>query len=434
MLIFSVIMIGIFSSLKIWDKRKVIDWDITQYYSYLPATFMYGDYTFSDPDSLWREAHFKYTIINGDTLPVKMTAGLAYLYSPFFLGAHAYALNTSYKANAFSLPYKFSLLLSTLVYAIIGAWFFTLFIARFFSNKIAVFTTLVTFTGTNLTYYTFVEPMSHVYSFALISIFLYSCMKYFSRPSTLRALVIGFSLAVLVLIRPVNIIITLFPAILILSGYVKLESHKTVFWHLALIAILGIIIAIPQLFYWHTVTGNWFYYSYGKEGFYFADPEIIKGLFSYRKGLFVYSPVLLLATLGVVPLFRKNKKLLLAASLCLIVAIWVIFSWWCWWYGGGFGARALIDYLPILALPLAAFFSWVYQKRIVIKIAVASITAYFCFTSIFMNMQYFKGIIHHDSMTQELFWRQYLKKQFISDYSLYLDPPNYEAALKNEDE
>ncbi len=430
----AIVLTGIFCSLKIWEKRRVIDWDITQYYSYLPATFMYGDYTFSDPDSLWQEAHFKYTVLNGDTLPVKMTAGLAYLYSPFFLGAHVYALNSGYEANAFSTPYKIGLLLSSLFFAIIGLWFLARFIALFFPEGIAVFTTLIIFAGTNLAYYTFAEPMSHVYSFALISLFLYSCMKYFHKPSTLRVLAVGISLGVLVLIRPVNIIVTLFPLILFLSGYVKPGSLKTTIGHLALIFLLGVIIALPQAFYWHAVTGNLFYYSYGKEGFFFLDPEIVKGLFSYRKGLFIYSPVLVLAIVGFIPFFKKNKKAALATLLCLASATWIMYSWWCWWYGGGFGARTFIDYFPFMALPLAAFFNWVYQKHLALKIAVWSVTVYCCFTSVFMSVQYFKGIIHHDSMTKELFWKQYLTNQYVRDYSLYLDPPNYEAALKNEDE
>ncbi len=434
LLVFTITMVAMFCTLQIWEKKNVIDWDVTQYYSYLPATFMYHDYTFADPDSLWQEAHFKYTVAEGDTLPVKMTAGLAYLYSPFFLSAHGYALNSSYPADGFSTPYKIGILFSALVFAILGFYFLSKFIAHFFSERIAVLTSLVVFLGTNLTYYTFVEPMSHVYSFALISIFLFSCVRYFSSQSLFYTLVIGLSLGVLVLIRPVNFLVVLFPIVLLLSGYFKFRLQKTTALHFLIIIGLCVLVTIPQLLYWRQVTGNWLYYSYGEEGFFFLDPEIWKGLFSYRKGLFIYSPVLILSVFGFFQLFRSHKKLAVASAILLVAAIWVIFSWWCWWYGGGFGARALIDYLPFMAIPLAAFLHWVSKKNILIKGFTFAIVAYCCFTSLFMSMQYFHGIIHHDGMSKELFWKQYLVNHYIADYAEYLDPPNYEAALKNEDE
>lgn len=427
-------MVSLFCSLRIWEKRRVIDWDVTQYYSYLPATFLYQDYTFADPDSLWQEAHFKYTIVSGDTLPVKMTTGLAYLYSPFFLGAHAIALYSGFAADGFSKPYKIGILLSALVFSIMGLYFLTKFISNFFPNSIALFTSLVIFLGTNLAYYTFVEPMSHVYSFALIGIFLHAFVMYSRIRSTKYVMALGLSLGLLVLIRPVNALVVLFPAMLVFSGYSKVPLNKSTAYHFFFVTGLCLILVVPQLLYWQHLTGHWFYYSYGQEGFFFLDPEFWKGLFSYRKGLFIYSPILILAFLGFLPLFKLNKKLWMTSAITLFAALWVIFSWWCWWYGGGFGARALIDYFPIMALPLAAFFQWIFKKGAVIRGVTFVMVLYCCFTSVFMSVQYFHGIIHHDSMSKELFWKQYLINHYIPDYEKFLDPPNYEAALKNEDE
>lgn len=429
-LIFVVLSGIFFFNFKTWEKKPVIDWDITQYYSYLPATFIYHDYRFDDPDILWREAHFKFTVVDGDTLPMKMTMGLAYLYSPFFLGAHVYALATDHAANAFSTPYRIGILLSLLFAAFAGFWFLGKFLMHFFDGKIAAITAFLIFVGTNITYYSFAEPMSHVYSFALVSFLLHYFIKYFKSPSLRRAALIGLALGILVLIRPTNVLVLVFPLTLLLTGYFKLQGVMT--RHLPIALLLAVLAIFPQLLYWKHMTGEWLFYSYGDERFFFADPEIWKGLFSYRKGWLVYSPLLFFAFAGFYFLFKQHKAIAWASCTTLFCAIWVVFSWWCWWYGGGFGARALIEYLPFMALPLAALVNWLRQKRLWLQMPVFLIMAYFCFTSLFMSMQYFNGMIHHDAMSKELFWKQYMKGYYVKGYHQLMNPPDYEAALRNE--
>ena len=68
-----------------------------------------------------------------------------------------------------------------------------------------------------------------------------------------------------------------------------------------------VLVWVPQMIYWKEMTGRWLYFSYGSdERFFFGDPAIIKGLFSYRKGLFIYTPLLLFAFAGVISLWLKT--------------------------------------------------------------------------------------------------------------------------------
>ncbi|MCB7372887.1 hypothetical protein LI003_23625, partial [Bacteroides caccae] len=55
--------------------------------------------------------------------------------------------------------------------------------------------------------------------------------------------------------------------------------------------LIALIPAIFQLIIYRWGTGEFIVYSYTKEGFNFLHPEIIKVLFSYEKGLFVYTPI-----------------------------------------------------------------------------------------------------------------------------------------------
>ena len=88
------------------DKTRVISNDIISYYAYLPATFIYDDFTLSfmntRPDDygnkFWPKVTptGKYVIIT--------SCGMSMLYFPFFIVAHPIAQYLGYEATVFQLP------------------------------------------------------------------------------------------------------------------------------------------------------------------------------------------------------------------------------------------------------------------------------------------------------------------------------------------
>ncbi len=123
------VMMGSFCYLKKWKAAetpgKIINWDVTSYYSYLPATFIYGNLTLEFlkkyPEKKFEEHHqFFYQIAPNGNRVCKFTMGMAILYSPFFFLAHGCAHLFNYTADGFSLPYEFFLNLSCLFYLSIG--------------------------------------------------------------------------------------------------------------------------------------------------------------------------------------------------------------------------------------------------------------------------------------------------------------------------
>ena len=63
--------------------------------------------------------------------------------------------------------------------------------------------------------------------------------------------------------------------------------------------IFMILPLIPQMVYWKLHTGNLLFYTYGEEKFFWNDPKVLEGLFSFRKGWLVYSPLMLLSLTGI---------------------------------------------------------------------------------------------------------------------------------------
>jgi len=428
-------LVGIFLNNKYWETKKVIDWDVSQYYSYLPATFLYKDYTFQNADTLWEEAHFKLLPLPDGvhTYPVKMTYGVSLFYAPFFVAAHSFCLNSqNCIPNGFSKPYKIALLLSSLVFALIGLWFFGNWLLNYVSPIIAAIATLCIFAGTNLAYFTFVEPVSHVYGFALISTILYCFSRYLREQKTSLVIIIGFLSGLFVLIRPTNIILLLFLLIMLWLKRSQLDSKKLK-QHILIAIPLAAIVWIPQFIYWKHMTGQWLFYSYNDESFFFTDPEIWKGLFSYRKGWFVYSPLLFLAIPGFWFLHKQKRHTAIAALITLFVGLCVTFCWRCWWYGGGFGARAMIEYLPFMGLALAMLFQASGKAKLLVSIPVFVLATFLCVASVWFTHLYTKLYIHPDSMSKELFWKQIMTDELAKNYFNLIDPADYDKAKRNEE-
>jgi hypothetical protein len=112
--------------------------------------------------------------------------------------------------------------------------------------------------------------------------------------------------------------------------------------------------ASPQLAIWQYFHGRpWIRYPAPYVGF---TAEGLWGtLLSARHGLFVWTPVTLLAVLGLVLLARRERELGLVclASLALLVLSNSMVR--DWWGGASFGMRRLVSGTPCLAIGLAVF-------------------------------------------------------------------------------
>ncbi len=73
-----------------------------------------------------------------------------------------------------------------------------------------------------------------------------------------------------------------------------------------------------------------------------------------NKGLFWYAPIVLLAPLGFVALFRRDGRLALAFALSFVALLFAASAWWAWDGQAGWGPRLLLPALPPLVV-LAGF-------------------------------------------------------------------------------
>ena len=433
-----VIVIASFSHHRWVNPEKVIEWDVKSYYAYLPAFFIEKDMSLEfmkkDPEKYWKWIWPVETATGKKCIVTTM--GLSMLYSPFFLIAHGVASVTDYSSDGYSEPYAFALHFSAMFYVLFGLFFLRKFLLKYFRQPTVLITLIVVFIGTNLFYYTaYIAAMSHSYNFALISIFLYFTDKWYEKPGYKRTIIIGIVFGLITLIRPTNIVVLL---VFIFFGVFKpseikeriallLRNYKKIL----VMLLFYLLIWIPQFAYWKYVSGKFFYFSYGDLGasFYWKNPQLFDILLSYRKGWWVYTPVMFIAVLGVFLLLKQHRDKFLAVSLFLIVNIYVQASWWCWWFGGSFGLRAFVDSYGILAIPLAV----VVERSIKARwkgYAVILVLGVLTWYNTFQIKQMIHQTLHYWWMSRTAYWMNFLEATPSQGYWETVPVPDYEKARK----
>lgn len=436
--------IAIFINLnaKPWKHGRVIHDDIISYYCYLPAAIIHHDLTFSfthDNPEFWGDKYWPIHTEKGDEV-VKMTMGLSILYLPFFLTAHTWALLSHFEANGYTTPYQLLLQLSCLVYLLAGLLVLRKTLLQWFSDLTVSIVLLSTFIGTNLLHYSTLEAtMSHAYSFFLFALLFRLTICFWEQQTLKRWIGMGAVFGLITLVRPSNAVIALFPALWGIRSFSSLTQrihYVGKHWHFALAALVtASAIWLPQILYWKTATGSLLCYSYGKEGFHWLSPHIIDGLFSFRKGWLVYSPLMALPLYGfALIIIRKKREWYIPLGAVFLPALYVIFSWWCWWYGGGLGARPLIEYYALLALPFAYWIERIKEYGAKRRAASYALIAVLTLYGLFVNLQYRYGAIHWDSMTRRAFQESFLKIHPPRNFQQMLRTPDYKAALNEKEE
>ena len=401
-----------------WSERfapGILEADAKGYYAWLPAIFIYNDLHFGFFEVIEQKHHYpewryEYRVNHPAGTTNKYFCGTAILETPFFLIAHWITLVSGRDADGYTFWYPVLINVAALFYALAGLYLF----GRFLRDKkipdpiIAIVIVALLF-GTNLFYYTVVEPgMSHAYSFFCVAGFLRICQRWFQDGAGKNIVWAAIFLGLIVLIRPVNVLIT--GAILLAApSWVDFRVGLTNLFKKPQVPFISIgilcfccITGIQFLFY-YLQTGLIWIDTYGEEGFNFNGQHFFDFLFSFKKGAFLYVPLLFISLAGFIPLIRKDKFQGYWLIVWLMALVFILSSWWSWWYGGSFGSRVLVEYLPVFGLLLALLLNR--YKRFFLKIILVMLIA-FCQ---FQTYQYRYYLIHWEDMTREKYFNVFLK-------------------------
>jgi hypothetical protein len=397
-----------------------LSWDVSGYYLYLPALFIYKDLqelkflpdiidTYK-PSPSADQAFLHSKDNNGQNrMVMKYPLGMALLYLPFFLISHLIAGFGHYPSDGFSWPYQVMVQLGSACVAILGLFLLKLNLRRFFTDKASGLAILLIAVGTNFfNYATFDAPMPHVFLFTLFTLLFHLTLRWHEKPSWIDAAGIGICIGIAGLVRPTELLAALIPLMLGIAGF---RSLKEKYWllirnsgQILLAVFLAAATGFLQLAYWKFASGEWIVYSYQDQGFSFNNPHFVDVFFSFRKGWLVYTPLMAFALLGFIALFAQQKKLFLAVFLFFLINAWIVSAWDIWWYGGSFGQRAMIQSYALLAFPFAALLQWIllrnWRKWVLLPMMLACLVL-----NLFQTYQAHWGPFESDMMTKAYYLR-----------------------------
>ncbi len=360
-----VLFFGIREILKEGAVKSVIYSDGKGYYSYLPALFIFNDPTYEKSMEMERvysgqdfNQLYLYRTEEGKTVN-KYFPGIAVLQAPFFGLATAVSWMTGRGIDGYAKTFQFFFFLGSMFYACLGLLLYHYCLRRlfpFYEEKAKKYFPFIALLGTPLIYYfTLRFGLSHVYSFFMFGLFSLLVLKLKEQRTLKWIFLLGLTLGLTALIRPTNLLVVIMIPFLLGDAKTAKEFFLDVFTKPKLLGAgfigFGLVFSILFLL-WKWQTGDWFVWSYNGEGFDFFHPHLWEQLFSFRIGLFVHTPLMILAVIGSIYLYKENRFQFFFWWVYFLLNLWLIASWWCWDFETPFGNRPFTEHLFFLLLPL----------------------------------------------------------------------------------
>jgi len=397
---------------------KTIKADGVGYYDYLPSLFIYHDLIRKDipvqKDSiLYDRLTSLHTYVDyGDFKVNKYACGTAVLQLPFFTCTYLTTVLEGNNNDGYQLPFHKAIFYAAMFYLFLSIFFLKKLLELFdIKENTIILSQLLLVFATSVTNYTYSESgFSHVYSLFAITAFIYFIKSYFINRNFNHFILACLFLGLVLILRQINILIILFVPFLA-GSLMSLKEGIMDLVHNPKKLIIGIFLIFGvfciQCLLWYLQTGKFFIYSYQGESFNFSDPHFYNILFSYKKGLFVYAPVLFISMFSLIWLAYQRKYFLVITWISFfIILTYILSSWHSWYYGGSYGLRAFMDYYPVFFILFALMLDGMVKgmKLVIIIFSVLTIPL-----NIIQTYQYKKFILHWTNMDKEKYWKVFLK-------------------------
>jgi len=399
------------------NTNKTLNADGVGYYEYLPSLFIHKDMfrkdVSSDSDtSLYQRISKHAFYVDYEEFKVnKYPCGTAVLEAPFFLLTYLATPSTGNYSDGYQRPYQLAVFYAALFYLFLALLFLSGLLQMYNIRKpIIIVSQLLMVFSTGVLHYASQEAgFSHVFSLFAITAFSYFTKAYFTTRLRKQFFLASVFLGLIVILRQINIVVLLFVPFLA-GSLSNLKSGMSIFKDFKAVSISLLIffsIFSIQAGLWYAQTGQFLVYSYQGEGFNFLRPEIFNVLFSYRKGLFVYSPILFISFFGlIILLIKKRYYLVFSWVFFFTVLTYLLASWHSWYYGCSYGQRPYIDYYAIFFILLAIMLN---ETRGIVRWGILLFSFVTIPINIIQTYQYKSFILEWTWMDKKKYWDVFLK-------------------------
>ncbi len=361
--------------------------DEVQYFSYLRSLYFDRDVSFENEyryfydRNIAQSGGFHETFLERETAAGRRvnygTVGAAILWSPFYAAADAWTrAGDSYEANGFTTPYVRAVAYGSAFYGFL-AILLSIRAARVIGSspdlKVgptdgsirpasgAFAAGLAVWLGTPLLFYMYVAPpFSHACSAFAVALFVNVWLHVRRSWSAGGAFALGLCAALLAMVREQDVFLALGPALdfawsarrqVCLAGAPTLSRSDR-----RRAGVTGTLLGyLPQLLAYNALNGYPGPAEHVQRKMFWYAPHGLQVLASPHHGLFFWTPLAILALIG---LFFVRERIV-AVSLAIMVAsqVYVAGSVESWTVAGAFGQRRFVNLTIILVIGLAALWT-----------------------------------------------------------------------------
>ncbi len=291
--------------------------------------------------------------------------GTAVLWAPFYLVGHVVALvghgaGLHVAADGYSKPYLWAITLGSACYALVGL-LLSYGLCRALVGQLAAFwATLSIWLGTPVIFYSHLAPgYSHAASLFAVALFLFLWARWRDTLTVPRALWLGVVGGLIAMIREQDALFLVTPVVYAAFGV--LTSLRAGMWRaalatigrVALIGVAAVVTYLPQLLTYQLLNGTPRPNKDVSDKLNIVAPFFWQVMTDPAHALPYWSPIVIVALVGMIVLIRRNPRLGLALLVGFLLTWYINGAIKTWTTAGSFGARRFLNCTPLFVVGLA---------------------------------------------------------------------------------
>ena len=295
--------------------------------------------------------------------------GPAILWFPFLLAAEAavkidHVFGGRVAEDGFSFPYVAAMGFGTASYGFLGLLLSFRLARKYLAERWAFWGTIGIWFASSLPVYMYFNPSwSHAHSAFVVALFLWYWDRTRAARTWVQWLVLGAISGLMLDVYYVNAVLLIVPLIESLAGYWSGIRERRgpdagkLFLQNFLFVLAIFVVFLPTLIAKHIIYGSYFDFGY-HEIWSPRSPAILKVAFASEHGLFSWTPIVLMAVIGLVLLQKRDRMLSLCCVAGFAMYLYAIGCYENWAGISSFGSRFFVSLTSIFVLGLAAIFDF----------------------------------------------------------------------------
>jgi len=349
--------------------------------------------------------------------------GPAILWFPFLLAAHAavkinHIFGGHTPADGFSFPYVFAMAIGTAIYGFLGILLSFQLAKKYLPARCAFLGTLGIWFASSLPVYMYFNPSwAHAHSAFTVALFFWYWDRTREDRTWAQWLVLGLISGLMIDVYYICAVLLVAPLLESLAGYWQgFQSRQMHCVRRLFLQNVGFVLTIFLVFVPTLITKKILYGSYVDFGYgplwTFTSPNLLKVCFASEHGLFSWTPIILLAVIGLVLFQKHDRALSLYSALAFVTYVYTIGCYQDWAGISSFGNRFFVSLTPLFVLGLASMFDWfaaIFHGRRA-EILAASTTAFLIMWNMGLIFQWGTHLI---PARGPISWREVSYNQFV---------------------